>query len=553
MKILLNLSRWFVLLLLVAGCYFVGGLAWSYRFGDRAPKDAPMGEKIDKDEDLYTAQIVASAIDLSMSSRRKLMEASTREKQDEAWQRYGKQWISTGKQPDPSDISGTALNDHGDRITDSKKAPGFSTSDYRRDVHAKSHGCAYGTFQVQRDVPGQFAFGLLSHPDETYRAIVRFSSGKPQLNPDGVPDARGFAMKLLMDGEGHPADRTKPLQDFLKDEQARDIAVKDEQACVIAKDQSQPPTAAKNGAQCVQPHTSAQVGQGASPGTSADTLTQDFVMINSKVFFIRTIQEYAAFSSALGMGKVMQYFFPSPIKPWTWHAREASLAISSFKPRPESLVTEQYYSLSAYKLGPRAYVKYSMRPCPENTPRYPAYAREPGLLSLLWRDIRLPAARAAEFSLDPDSYRDYLRDELTNQLRQGSPCFDLLIQPQIPEKEMPIEDATVEWSETASPLIPVGRLRLYEVPDNNTAEINQVCENLSFNPWHALPDHEPVGVMNRVRKAVYQGMSRYRRTKNCQQNRGMACPVPPPENSVRPELGEAGRELDSLSVPHRSE
>jgi Catalase len=530
MKMLLNLSRWFVLLLLAAGCYFVGGLAWSYRFGDRAPKDAPMGEKIDKDEDLYTAQIVASAIDLSMSSRRKLMEASKKEKLDEAWQRHGKQWTATGKQPDPSDISGTALNDHGDRITDPKKAPGFSTSDYRRDVHAKSHGCAYGKFQVLPDVPGQLAFGLLSHPGKTYRAIVRFSSGKPQLNPDGVPDARGFAMKLLMNGQGLPADPARPLQDFVRDEQARDIA----------SDQQQPPVAATNASQTAQPQASAQVGEAVPSSAPPDTLTQDFVMINSKVFFIRTIEEYEAFSSSLGSGKVMQYFFPSPIRPWTWHAREMALAISSFKPRPQSLVTEQYYSLSAYKLGPRAYVKYSMRPCSGNTPRYPTYAKEPGLLSLVWRDIRLPAARAAEFSLDPDSYRDYLRDELTNQLRKGNPCFDLLIQPQIPEKDMPIEDATEEWSETASPFITVGRLTLDEVgnnnkdelPDNNTAEINQVCENLSFNPWHALPDHEPVGVMNRVRKAVYQGMSRYRRTKNCQQQRGMACPVPPPDKPL---------------------
>ncbi len=45
--------------------------------------------------------------------------------------------------------------------------------------------------------------------------------------------------------------------------------------------------------------------------------------------------------------------------------------------------------------------------------------------------------------------------------------------------------------------------------------MNRRCESLEFNPWHALEDHRPVGVMNRLRKAVYQQMSTYRRTKNC--------------------------------------
>jgi hypothetical protein len=97
---------------------------------------------------------------------------------------------------------------------------------------------------------------------------------------------------------------------------------------------------------------------------------------------------------------------------------------------------------------------------------------------------------------------------------------------------MPIEDATVEWNEKASPFIPVGRLTLNQVADNNTAEMNGVCENLSFNPWHALPEQEPVGVMNRIRKAVYQGMSRYRRDKNCAKPGTMACTDTPAPISV---------------------
>mgnify|MGYP003508653362 CR=1 FL=1 len=48
----------------------------------------------------------------------------------------------------------------------------------------------------------------------------------------------------------------------------------------------------------------------------------------------------------------------------------------------------------------------------------------------------------------------------------------------------------------------------------DTPEQDAFCENLSFTPWHSLPEHEPVGVMNRVRRALYQEISRYRHAKN---------------------------------------
>jgi hypothetical protein len=45
-------------------------------------------------------------------------------------------------------------------------------------------------------------------------------------------------------------------------------------------------------------------------------------------------------------------------------------------------------------------------------------------------------------------------------------------------------------------------------------EQERLCESLSFTPWHALPEHEPVGGINRVRRAVYQELSRYRHAQN---------------------------------------
>ena len=89
--------------------------------------------------------------------------------------------------------------------------------------------------------------------------------------------------------------------------------------------------------------------------------------------------------------------------------------------------------------------------------------------------------------MDPETYHDYLREELSNQSNRGGACFDFLVQEQVAEKNMPIEDATVEWDEKISPFVRVARVTINAGADN-TAEANHTCEALSFNPWHALPE-----------------------------------------------------------------
>lgn len=77
---------------------------------------------------------------------------------------------------------------------------------------------------------------------------------------------------------------------------------------------------------------------------------------------------------------------------------------------------------------------------------------------------------------------------------------------------MPVEDVTVEWKESESPFIPVATIEIDR--QDIAAQNSEFCENLSFSPWHALLEHEPVGGLNRARKIVYQNISRYRRCSN---------------------------------------
>jgi hypothetical protein len=148
--------------------------------------------------------------------------------------------------------------------------------------------------------------------------------------------------------------------------------------------------------------------------------------------------------------------------------RESLLAWKDKKPPPDSLLNTQFYSVSAYRLGPDRFVKYSARPC------------------------RTASAASVNRS-DPNFLRAEMAEARECVLRVPS-------QPQRLDKYMPVEDTTIEWKESDSAFVPVARI---EIPGQEFVSNQDVCEDLSFNPCHALPDHRPVGALNRVRKQVY--------------------------------------------------
>src|SRR5690606_20131935 len=88
--------------------------------------------------------------------------------------------------------------------------------------------------------------------------------------------------------------------------------------------------------------------------------------------------------------------------------------------------------------------------------------------------------------------------------------FDFFIQFQTDADAMPVENPTVAWS---SQYIKVATLTIYAQIFDSNAQM-QFGDNLSFNPWHCLPEHRPLGGFNRVRKRVYETMSKFRHDKN---------------------------------------
>jgi hypothetical protein len=61
----------------------------------------------------------------------------------------------------------------------------------------------------------------------------------------------------------------------------------------------------------------------------------------------------------------------------------------------------------------------------------------------------------------------------------------------------------VEWDEAVSIPVTVATLHIPPQQVDGSGALATRCETMSFNPWHALAEHRPMGGINRLRKVVY--------------------------------------------------
>jgi hypothetical protein len=118
------------------------------------------------------------------------------------------------------------------------------------------------------------------------------------------------------------------------------------------------------------------------------------------------------------------------------------------------------------------------------------------------------ADRTARPDHPEDLPGDYLTQALANHLRAEEAVFDFKVQLQTDPVAMPIEDVSAEWDEDErhsvhSVPVTVATLRIAPQKVDGSGDFAKKCESMSFNPWHALAEHRPMGGMNRLRKFVY--------------------------------------------------
>lgn len=98
-----------------------------------------------------------------------------------------------------------------------------------------------------------------------------------------------------------------------------------------------------------------------------------------------------------------------------------------------------------------------------------------------------------------------LTADLRAHLRSASIEYAVELQFFTDAETTPIEDASVEWSETASPFVTVGRLVIppQELSGAAYEKFAAKTELLKFDPWNAIAEHRPLGNIMRARKEAY--------------------------------------------------
>lgn len=248
---------------------------------------------------------------------------------------------------------------------------------------------------------------------------------------------------------------------------------------------------------------------GARVTGSEGATTQDFLMVNDPLFgrtgpkaFLKAVKVVAATTDrAPGAKEVL-----SAVLRGTEKVLEAvggeSATLKSLGGHPQTHpLGETFFSQVPCLYGPYM-AKFSLAPV------------SPALMAL--KDKPLEASG--------EERTDELRDAISGFFAvgdAGAAEWELRVQLCTDIEKMPIEDASVEWPQELSPFIAVARLRVGPQRSWNDVQSPATEDDLSFNPWHALAAHRPLGSVMRARKQVYAASVRHRGARN-------GCPVHEP-------------------------
>ncbi|MBW4469892.1 MAG: catalase family protein [Stenomitos rutilans HA7619-LM2] len=108
---------------------------------------------------------------------------------------------------------------------------------------------------------------------------------------------------------------------------------------------------------------------------------------------------------------------------------------------------------------------------------------------------------------------DYLREAMVSALAEDDVEFDIRLQLQTDPHLMPIENNAVLWPERLSPRVSVATLRLPQQIFDSPAQMD-FAKRLSYNPWHCIPEHRPLGNQSRARRRMYAELSKLRQSMN---------------------------------------
>jgi hypothetical protein len=203
-----------------------------------------------------------------------------------------------------------------------------------------------------------------------------------------------------------------------------------------------------------------------------DATTQDFILQNFDVFFV---------DNATDMCQVSQDF-DAFVKT---HPKTQEI-LDAMEKVVDSVLETPYWGVLPTHFGEDRFCKYKIEP------------------------EAVPAGSSGRPDYD-DPF--YLRADLHTRMGNGEARLRFMVQLRTDPDRMPLDEATVRWSEEESPPVHVATLVLPQ-QDLDTRGQAGYGENLAINTWHTLPEHQPVGSLAEARKVTYRASARVRRDVN---------------------------------------
>ena len=241
------------------------------------------------------------------------------------------------------------------------------------------------------------------------------------------------------------------------------------------------------------------------PGSEEET-SQDFILVNGPVFaapdakgFLKTLSLLSKTTDrAEGAKKVLSAVLQVTNKALTAVGLESpTIATLGGAPQTNPL-GETYYSQTPYRYGDYI-AKWQLLPVSE------------GLTSLSGEHV------------DVAGRPDAVREEVKRGLIETGGTWELRVQLATDLDKMPVEDPTKLWDEKESPFRTVATL---DVPPQlawQHGETEHLDDRLSFNIWHGLAAHQPLGGINRARNEPYRKSAAFRHQAN-------GCPMHEPRS-----------------------
>lgn len=247
--------------------------------------------------------------------------------------------------------------------------------------------------------------------------------------------------------------------------------------------------------------------EGPRVAESEEQHSQDFLMVNGPVFsspgpkgFLRASKLLAATTERMPRTKAVISATLRAGENLLESMGGGSGKIKGMGGQPQvHPLGETFFTQVPFRYGPYV-AKFALRPL------------SPALLAL----------EGISLANEAEAQRDAIQDVLA---KTGEPLtWALCAQLCRDEETMPIEDASVEWPEEASPFVPVAHLHIARQIAWDDAESPAIEDRLAFSPWHALDAHRPLGALNRARKVVMAASRAHRSSFN-------GCPFHEPDAS----------------------